>query len=56
MLYFRNHCWSMSICFLVLLHMELTQSVNQILGENHQLLNILIIAQAFFNYLLLCLQ
>jgi len=46
----------MSICFLVVLHMKLAQLVNQILGENHQLLNILIIAHAFLNYLLLCLQ
>jgi cytochrome c oxidase subunit 1 len=37
----------MSPCFLTLIHMKLTQPVNQILDENHQLFNILIIAHAF---------
>lgn len=31
--------------------MKLALHVNQILGENHQLLNILIIDHAFFKYL-----
>jgi hypothetical protein len=41
----------MSICFLVLIQMKLALHVNQILGENHQFLNILIITHVFLNYL-----
>jgi len=37
----------MGICFLVVIRMELAQLGNQILGGNHQLYNVLIIAHAF---------
>jgi len=47
----------MGTCFSILIRMELAQHGNQILGGNHQLYNVLIIAHFFKRFFLwLCLR